>query len=324
VGITATAFTMAPTITALPDELKRLDTVSGESVSENVIHMTALDSSADVYDVRGIGLYLEDGTLFAVYAQESELFRKVAKTTFLFVQDLSFSSAIGGSIVFGDALFLNPPATETVAGVAETATQAEVDTGADDARIVTPLKLRVRLQAVIDALTGLIGDLDADVSDQIDGLAAALAALTGRTITGAGIATGGGSLSANRTITVSAASAAEIAAGVAAGKAITPAGLSGLLRAIAPNGHAFIPGQGGLRLMWGRFTSAANAVTPVSFPDSFATACFVVIADGVKNSGADSQDNPAGVDYGSITASGFSVFSADDSSNACGYIALGV
>ena len=34
-----------------------------------------------------------------------------------------------------------PPASETVAGIAELATQAEVDLGTDDKRIVTPLKL---------------------------------------------------------------------------------------------------------------------------------------------------------------------------------------
>jgi hypothetical protein len=35
-----------------------------------------------------------------------------------------------------------PTATETTAGIAELATQAETDTGTDDARIVTPLKLK--------------------------------------------------------------------------------------------------------------------------------------------------------------------------------------
>lgn len=35
-----------------------------------------------------------------------------------------------------------PAASETVAGIAELATQAETDTGTDDARIVTPLKLK--------------------------------------------------------------------------------------------------------------------------------------------------------------------------------------
>lgn len=47
----------------------------------------------------------------------------------------------------GDAIFAAfgtsaPAASETVAGVAELATQAETDTGTDDARIVTPLKLK--------------------------------------------------------------------------------------------------------------------------------------------------------------------------------------
>lgn len=76
--------------------------------------------------------------------------------------------------------------------------------------------------------------------------------------------------------------------------------------------------------MWGRFTSTSNGTTVVLFPDSFATQCFIVLSDGVKSGGAESQDNAAGVDYGSISQTGFSVFSADDSSNACGYIALGV
>ena len=35
-----------------------------------------------------------------------------------------------------------PAATETVSGIAELATQAETDTGTDDLRIVTPLKLK--------------------------------------------------------------------------------------------------------------------------------------------------------------------------------------
>lgn len=41
-------------------------------------------------------------------------------------------------VVFGT---VSPPASETTAGIAEIATQAEVDAGTDDTRIVTPLKL---------------------------------------------------------------------------------------------------------------------------------------------------------------------------------------
>lgn len=43
---------------------------------------------------------------------------------------------------FVNSVLATPPATETVAGKAEIATQAETDAGADDARIVTSLKLK--------------------------------------------------------------------------------------------------------------------------------------------------------------------------------------
>jgi hypothetical protein len=43
-------------------------------------------------------------------------------------------------------------ASETVQGIAELATQAETDTGTDDARIVTPLKLQTRLAAFAQPL----------------------------------------------------------------------------------------------------------------------------------------------------------------------------
>jgi hypothetical protein len=45
------------------------------------------------------------------------------------------------AIVFAPFGVVAPPASETTAGIAEIATQVEVDTGTDDFRIVTPLKL---------------------------------------------------------------------------------------------------------------------------------------------------------------------------------------
>lgn len=59
------------------------------------------------------------------------------------------------------------PASETVAGIAELATQAETNTGTDDERIVTPLKLQTRLAAYaqpldaeLSALAGLTSAAD--------------------------------------------------------------------------------------------------------------------------------------------------------------------
>ncbi len=43
VGIAEAQFIMAPTLTSVPGELKRIDAISGQSVSETVIHMTAQD-----------------------------------------------------------------------------------------------------------------------------------------------------------------------------------------------------------------------------------------------------------------------------------------
>jgi hypothetical protein len=52
-----------------------------------------------------------------------------------------------------------------------------------------------------------------------------------RTISTAGLATGGGDLSADRTITVTAASSAEVVTGTEAGKAVTPSALTGAVAA---------------------------------------------------------------------------------------------
>lgn len=312
IGVTASPFITAPSLTALPGEIKRIAAISGSAVSETVIHMTGQDVSEDVYDVRGVGLYLADGTLFGVYGQADPIFRKVSISFFLFALDIAFQNGGATSIVFGDTSFLMPPASETVKGVAEIATTAETATGIDDERIITPHKLRQLLDA--------IGAVVAPGSDDFTG---AFAALVARTITGAGLVTGGGSLADNRILSVLAASADDVRAGTATDRAVTPAALSGLGRSLGLSGHALVPGLGGLRLMWGRFTASANAVTPVVFPDAFAQQCAVVLTDGVKSGGPDSQDNPGGVDYGSITVTGFSVFSADDTATASGYLALG-
>lgn len=316
-GVTETAFIMAPTVTSLPGEFKRIDAISGIAADDAVIHMTAQDHSSDIYELRGMGLYLEDGTLFAIYSQPTPLFRKVSIAFFLLAMDIAFGSNQAGSISFGDATFLMPPATELIKGVAEIATPSEASARIDHQRIITPLTLGQQLLVERDGT-------DADLTALANAFDTLLAALTARTITGSGLVTGGGSLAANRVLTVLAATAADIAAGSAANRAVTPAALSGLARSLAQDGHALIPGCGGLALRWGRYTAIANGTTNVLFPIAFTSSCFIVVSDGVKNSGADSQDNAGGVDYGSITANGFSVFSADDSSNPSGYLALGV
>ena len=116
-GLSDKAFIASPTLDALPGEERRIATVSGQAVSENIIHMTAQDSSAETYDVRGLGLFLDDGTLFATYSQPDPIANKTSIATFLFSVDVAFGEADAGAIEFGDATFIYPPASETVKGL---------------------------------------------------------------------------------------------------------------------------------------------------------------------------------------------------------------
>lgn len=473
VGLTQSAFVVAPTIDALPGEFKRLSaSFSGDVVSETIIHMTAVDGTTDIYDLRGLALYLDDGTLFAVYAQPTPIFTKVSIASFLLALDVAFTNGTG-NISFGDAIFLLPPATETRAGMARIATNAEADGGTDDQTIISPRKLQRRLTALTQATdedltaladafdlilqsltartitgTGLVaggGDLtqsrtldvpaasgaeaiagtatdkaltpaalravQAALSIGVSGLATGGGDLTeGRTITvpaatgaeaiagtvtdkaltpatlravqaalsigvsglatgggeltegrtidvpaatggetiagtatdraitpaalfalrsaiafsGGGLVKGGGNLALSRTLTVDAASSADVAAGSATDKAITPAALSGLARSLGQNGYAYLPGTGGLILQWGRFSAPANTTTNTLFPVAFPTECFAVTPCGGAAGGADSQDNPPVLVTSGITRSGFAVFSADDTTVGMAYLAIGI
>ena len=60
-----------------------------------------------------------------------------------------------GTVVQVGGAGTEPDATETVKGVAEIATQAEVTTGTDDTRIVTPLKLATAVPAALPRFDSL-------------------------------------------------------------------------------------------------------------------------------------------------------------------------
>lgn len=292
IGLADASFIAAPTLIALPHEFKRIGAVGGEAVSENMIHMAAQDSTTDVYTAYGLGLYLADGTLFGTYAQVTPLVNKVSIASFLISLDVAFMSSIAAAITFGDANFLNPPATETVQGVARIATNAQADAGVNDATIMSPKKTKRVLDALAAALNATLAAFSAAetatrTAYQVAQTAAfaayqvtinaALAALQGRTITGAGLASGGGDLAANRVITVPAATAAELQAAAAADKAVTPASFGGLPRLRATNGYETFPS--GLILQWGEVgIVSGEGLVSITWPISFPNACFPPVA----------------------------------------------
>jgi hypothetical protein len=320
IGLTGTPFIAAPTIDALPGEFKRVDAVSGQAVSANVIHVTAYDPSADIYDVTGIGIYTDAGVLLAIYsAAENAVLSKAQLATGLIMFDIAFANNMAALIEFGDALFLNPPASETVKGVAEIATNAEADSGLDDTRIMSPKKIK----RVLDALATTINAAFTAFQGTVN---AAIAALQARNITGGGLVSGGGNLSADRVLTVTAASQAEARIGTANNRALTPASLGPMTKLMLENGYAIIPAADPANtplVQWGRFSAGPNSQTSVSFPISFTGNAFSVVVDGTSDTSNDAQDNYPAVRANTIGASGFSVHNANASTDACCFIAIG-
>lgn len=311
-GLTATPFVMAPTLTALPGEFKRIATIAGEAVSDSVLHMVATDDAAETYTVTGVGIFLDNGDLFGVFSQgagDGPLFEKSELSSFLFAVDITFADGQAALIDFGDTNFIYPPATLTRKGVAYLATAAEVAAGVDGEKIVTPATLAgafvpISQKAVAGGVATLDGtgrvppsqlpamdsietftvaseaamlalaaagpgdfarrtdenktyvltqapastlgnwveflspgapvrSVNGEIGDVIIDAADVGAAPTTRSITGTGLATGGGSLAADRAIDVAIASAAETLAGLINNKAVTPASLASVLTSIA-------------------------------------------------------------------------------------------
>lgn len=129
------------TANALQAEIKRVDTVGGLAVADDTIHVTCTDDSIDAYALGEFGLYTDGGVLFAIYSDLTGIADKAADALLLLAADVVLTSVPPGSVTVNGIGFSNPPATESAPGIAELATQAETDAGADDGRIVTPKKL---------------------------------------------------------------------------------------------------------------------------------------------------------------------------------------
>lgn len=151
IGLSTVKFTPSKDLVALPGEKKRIRTIGGRNISPDTLHLTINDATADQYVLFGMGLYLENGVLFAVYSQDAPIMEKSPSADLLLSADIQFVSIDAGALKIGDASFVNPPATTEIMGVIELATQDEVNAGQDATRALTPQTAAARYAAKIGA-----------------------------------------------------------------------------------------------------------------------------------------------------------------------------
>ena len=141
-GLGSGNYTPSADQTALQNKFKEVTALSGGDVGDNTIHVTMSDVSSEAYTVNELGVYLEDGTLFAVSSQPTgAILQKAAGSQGLLSVDFVITGGSSAVTVNGDTNFFNPPATTQQAGVVKLATAAEVKLGIDAAKAVTPATL---------------------------------------------------------------------------------------------------------------------------------------------------------------------------------------
>ena len=139
VGVGRGVYTPTADQTALHDEIKRLSSISGGVVGDNIMHIQALDGAADAsYAVYEIGIYTASGTLFAVYSQALPIIHKVADSEIMLAIDFVLAGFEPTSVTVGDTNYSLAPATTSNQGVVELATDDEAIAGTDDERALTP------------------------------------------------------------------------------------------------------------------------------------------------------------------------------------------
>ncbi|MGS0744218.1 hypothetical protein ACVBEF_20765 [Glaciimonas sp. GG7] len=141
IGLTDAVFTADADMTDLPGEFKRINTLSGEVVAADTIHVTIRDDGTDTYTVRGIGYWLSNGVLLGIYSQPEAILEKSGQSMLLLSADTILTTLDVTSLTFGNANFTNPPATIERQGVVELATFEETVAGIDTTRAVTPAGL---------------------------------------------------------------------------------------------------------------------------------------------------------------------------------------
>ena len=134
IGLGSGRYTPSKTLTALQAEFKQIDVIEGGDTGDNSIHVAIRDDSEDSYAVYEFGLYLADGTLFAVTSQQSVILQKVSTSQALLSVDIKFDGIDTASITFEGMTYSFAAATTENAGICELATEAETLAGTDSQR----------------------------------------------------------------------------------------------------------------------------------------------------------------------------------------------
>ncbi|EEN1041824.1 TPA: hypothetical protein ACGEPX_002697 [Salmonella enterica] len=169
VGIGSSYYITSPEQTDIHDEIKRITSIGGAVISPDTIHVSAKDDSPDEYVVHTVGLYTDKNILFAVYSRRMPIINKSSATVMLISSDITFKSLDTANITFGDVVFINPPASESVVGVSRFATAEEVEEGLDPAIAVSAKRLKGELdkKANLDS-PNLTGTPTAPTTDESD------------------------------------------------------------------------------------------------------------------------------------------------------------
>ena len=144
--------TQVALLSAPSTEIKRITTLGGDAIADNIIHVTITDETADTYALTGLRLITDGGIIFATYHQASPIVEKGAQQLVLLSADIVLTSVPPGSVTIGGTGFQYPPATTTRQGVIEIATDAEVQTGTDTTRAVTPAGLQATAATTAPAM----------------------------------------------------------------------------------------------------------------------------------------------------------------------------
>lgn len=139
IGITATAFD--PEVTnALPDEIKRIYTFGGDVVDDETFHINMVDDSIDSYTMRGLAVYLDDGTLFAIGGDpnsSNSIVQKSSAAQVMLSVDVKLTELTTATITFSGSGFTNPSASENVLGVVRLANNTQAISGTNDSAAMT-------------------------------------------------------------------------------------------------------------------------------------------------------------------------------------------